>query len=86
MEDDLTNPRWCPTWGVLRGQPYHTDCLVVVDESNKGECARAGQLEKKILPIVCPCECWTCKRAWSADGMPIIRNGKGLRPKVMRRL
>ena len=77
-DEDLES--WCPTWGSLRdGNKSHMDCLVVVDESNRFSCADADQLAGKTLPIVCPCECWTCKRAWSADGMPIVRDGKVVR-------
>ena len=43
------------------------------------ECAAAGQLAGKTFPIVCPCECFTCSRAWSRDGMPIVRDGKIVR-------
>jgi len=31
------------------------------------------------LPRVCPCECQTCKRAWWADGRPIVRDGEIVR-------
>ncbi len=28
------------------------------------------------LPMVCTCECHTCKRAWWAAGRPLIRDGQ----------
>lgn len=31
------------------------------------------------LPVVCLCDCTSCKRAWFADGRPIIRNGEIVR-------
>ena len=84
MIDDLKNDKWCPGWGelgagYLKDSRAHTDCPVVVTEENRHECARAGQLVGKTLPIVCPCECHTCSRAWSRDGMPIVRDGKVVR-------
>jgi hypothetical protein len=72
--------RWCPAWGELReGEHSHTDCPVVVDEDNAGEVARPSELAGKTLPVVCPCECSTCSRAWASGGMPILRGGEVIR-------
>jgi hypothetical protein len=84
MGDDLKNTRWCPAWGELgvgnlKDFRTHIDCPVVVTEANKNECAPSGQLDGKTFPIVCPCECYTCGKTWSADGMPIVRDGKVVR-------
>jgi hypothetical protein len=50
------------------------DCPVIVrsaDEGAEGSPARIGP-----LPIVCDCECHTCKRAWWSAGRPLLRDGK----------
>lgn len=36
-------------------------------------------IESDGSPRVCLCECKTCKRAWFADGRPVVRNGKVVR-------
>ena len=82
--DDLKSDKWCPAWGelgvgYLKDMRTHTDCPVVVTEANRHECAQAGQLEGKVLPVVCSCECSVCSRAWVTDGMPIVRDGKVVR-------
>jgi hypothetical protein len=79
MASDVRNSRWCPTWGDLRGKLFHVNCLVVVTEENRDECAKAGQLEGRTLPVICPCECFVCRRAWTEDGLPILRDGKVVR-------
>lgn len=64
----------CAAWGPLApDRLVHLDCPVVVREPHqacKGAPARSGP-----LPMVCGCECHTCKREWWAQGRPVQRDG-----------
>jgi len=63
----VTDPtRTCITHGPIQaGELVHSSCNVVVSR-------RDG-------PKVCTCECRACKRAWWAQGRPILRDGKIVR-------
>jgi len=72
---DLT----CATWGDLdEGRHAHTDCVVVVTRETLPNVTpeQARRLAAGPLPVVCPCECLVCKRAWWSAGRPIVRDGK----------
>ena len=61
--DDLN----CVTWGELdTGRHAHMDCVVVVTREKLPSVTpeQARRLAAGPLPIVCPCECHVCKRAW----------------------
>jgi len=64
----------CAAWGPLApGRAEHMDCPVVVRESHEactGSPGRSGP-----LPMICECECQTCKRAWWAESRPVLRDG-----------
>lgn len=67
MVDHLT----CAAWGALGpGEFKHLDCPVIVREAAQA-CAGKPPIPGP-LPQVCPCECFTCKRAWWAAGRPIL--------------
>lgn len=64
----------CAVWGPLRDRLAHMDCPGVVHfayEGTVGSLARSAP-----LPLVCECECRTCKRSWWAQGRPVIRAGE----------
>jgi hypothetical protein len=59
----------CILWGELAGLGLliHPTCPVI----ESGDPPRP--------PRVCSCECQTCKRAWWAQGRPIVRDGQIVR-------
>ena len=61
----------CIAWGPLLGPTdVHPDCPVIVTSHP--------------LPMMCPCECQTCKRSWFAQGRPIVKDGKVIRMTAER--
>ena len=71
---------WYPAWGRLRAhERCHTDCPVVVVETGVRELSDPREVAGCRLPLVCPCECWTCKKAWVGDDMPVVRDGEVVR-------
>jgi hypothetical protein len=72
--------RFCIGWGrlIVRDGGSHSDCPVVLTKDMVYESAIAAELlaSGRVFPMVCPCDCKTCKRAWWAKGRPIIRDGK----------
>lgn len=48
------------------------DCPVIVHSASEG--APGSPACVGPLPMICPCECHTCKRAWVAAGRPLLRN------------
>ncbi len=70
MSDSLI----CAAWGPLSvGRLVHLDCPVVVRAAHEAADGAPGR--SKPLPIVCSCECATCKRAWWDAGRPTWRDG-----------
>ena len=71
---------FCVGWGLPRkGEgSTHLDCPVVLTAEKVRESAIADELLAggKSFPMVCPCECKTCKRAWWDKGRPIVKDGK----------
>ena len=67
---------FCIGWGSLAGET-HTDCPVILTKDSVYESAIASELlaSGRDFPMVCPCECKTCKRAWWAAGRPIHKDG-----------
>lgn len=64
----------CAVWGPLHvDRNVHMDCPVVVHAAHEGCIGSPARTEP--LPMVCACECATCKRAWWAQGRPVIRGG-----------
>ena len=64
----------CAVWGPLRhGRVVHMDCPVIVREPLEGIAGSAARTGP--LPMVCGCECQTCKRAWWARGRPVLKDG-----------
>lgn len=62
----------CAAWGPLApGRFVHMDCPVVIREAHEA-CKGAPACTAR-LPMVCECECQTCKRAWWAEGRPVLR-------------
>ena len=71
---------YCIGWGHLQlGEgSIHADCPVVLTKERVGESAVASELlaSGKAFPMVCPCECSNCGKAWWAAGRPILKDGK----------
>ena len=68
----------CAVWGPLdEGRLVHMDCPVVVTQAHEGVTGSRARTEE--LPIVCDCECSTCKRAWWNAGRPILKDGQILK-------
>lgn len=71
---------FCIGWGNLRpgDGSTHMNCPVVLTREKVIESAIADELlaSGKPFPMVCPCECRSCGRAWWEAGRPILRNGK----------
>jgi len=68
--NDMSN--FCIAWGPIRPERHiHLDCPVVLHSAESSAIALEGP-----FPRICPCDCRTCKRAWWAQGRPILRNGK----------
>ena len=67
----------CISWGPL-GKPgapdslVHMDCAVIVADEEQAR--RQAVRVPGPYPKVCPCDCQTCKRAWWADGRPMVRD------------
>ena len=74
---------FCIGWGnlLLRDGSTHTDCPVVLTRETVFESAIAAELlaSGREFPMVCPCECKVCKRAWWDARRPIVRDGKIVR-------
>lgn len=72
---EMTNERakelglWCVAWGAPGPGPDHMDCPVVVTSDSQ---VATDQRGKNKLPVVCECDCTTCKRAWWNAGRPIM--------------
>lgn len=77
---DCDPSNFCIGWGKIRpGEGNaHMDCPVVLTEDTVYQSAISAELltNAKQFPMVCPCECQTCKRAWWAKGRPILKDGK----------
>lgn len=58
----------CVAWGPLGERLKHLDCPVVLTEWRQASGGR--QFLPGPLPITCPCDCRTCKRAWWGAGRP----------------
>jgi hypothetical protein len=71
----------CVTWGPLLPEALrHVDCEVVVTTENFHKItASQRKLVGNNLPRVCPCDCTPCKRAWEAEGRPVVISGKVVR-------
>jgi hypothetical protein len=70
---------FCIGWGNLRHEECeHKDCPVVLTKETVNESAIAPSILAlgRRFPLVCPCECRVCRRAWWAAGRPILKNGK----------
>lgn len=64
---------FCIGWGRLFGSVQtHPDCPVVLLDNSES----AVSLDGFAFPVVCPCECRVCKRAWWASDRPRISNGQ----------
>lgn len=63
----------CAVWGPLHDRGEHHECPVVVNHAHEGVAGSPARTEA--LPMVCACECHTCKRAWWAQGRPVVRDG-----------
>lgn len=50
----------------------HSRCRVVVGEAPSSN----------LMTLVCMCDCKDCRRAWFADGQPIVREGKIVRKSL----
>lgn len=62
----------CAVWGPLyRGE--HMDCPAIVNHPHEGVTGSPARTAS--LPIICQCECRTCKHAWWKAGRPIMRDG-----------
>lgn len=81
----------CLFWGALsdwqRGAG-HLDCGVILTKKNLRSCTYSSETDEitmqiadgKVEAAVCECECTTCKRAWFADGRPLVgKDGKIVR-------
>jgi hypothetical protein len=71
--------RFCIGWGKLLPSDggIHLNCPVVLTREKVGESAIAAKLlaSGQSFPMVCPCECQTCSRAWWDAGRPIHKDG-----------
>lgn len=67
----------CIQWGPLKGR-VHASCFVVATDEVVRRDPPAVPIKGK-LPQVCSCGCYACKRAWRADGRPLVRDGKIVR-------
>lgn len=65
----------CAVWGPLdaRDRHAHMDCPVIVSHAYEG--VGGSPARTAPLPMICSCECHTCKRAWWTKGRPILRDG-----------
>jgi hypothetical protein len=64
----------CAAWGPLSaGRFTHMECPVVVHRAHEAAPGAPGRTEP--LPLVCSCECSSCKRAWWNAGRPKIQDG-----------
>lgn len=69
---------WCPFWGdITPGAYVHMDCGVVLEHRDSSAVGPALANMNAKLPLVCLCDCRTCKRAWFADGQPIQQDPGG---------
>ena len=80
----MTTTTNCLFWGALGPHHLaHPDCDVVYDGTDPGSILTSGGKPIYVVegpfPRVCPCECLACKRAWFANGQPIVRDGKIVR-------
>jgi hypothetical protein len=71
---------FCIGWGKLRlkDDGTHKSCPVVfLTSESTWESAIKGDLlaSGRSFPMVCPCDCKTCKRAWWEAGRPILKDG-----------
>lgn len=69
---DVRADRICAAWGPLsaeHGEHEHMSCSVVYWSAE--ETTRLGQRDGP-FPLVCGCECLTCKRAWWKAGRPRV--------------
>lgn len=66
----------CSTWG---DNQEHMDCEVVVTADTARRCVLGSPGQVGPWPVVCPCECRACKRAWWRAGRPVVRDGAVVR-------
>lgn len=71
----------CVFWGPLFDRElHHHSCGVVLRNLDEVATYKGKRLfDPPRIPMVCSCECQTCKRAWWDQGRPIIREDGTLR-------
>lgn len=74
---------FCPFWGFdahESGREHHSCDVVAYVKPLNGTGVSVCQVPQEGFTLaVCKCECTTCKRAWEADGRPLLRDGKVVR-------
>jgi hypothetical protein len=68
----------CIAWGSLDEAGHHQGCPVVFESEVDRKSYPQSQAPAS-YPVVCPCECRDCQRAWWGQGRPIVRDGRVVR-------
>lgn len=70
----------CIAWGSIEESGHHEGCPVVfASEDDRRQFPTSPA--PGTYPVVCPCECRDCRRAWWGEGRPIVRDGKVVRER-----